>query len=415
MSPTPLPPGSSIAIVGAGIVGLSAAYVLSERRYAVTLFDRDEPARTGPSFGNAGHIAAQGIFPLASPGIGLKGMGMLMDPEAPLKIPRAYLPRIAPWLWRFWRTSTGEAQERAITALTELARGGFDETEALWRRTGFVHVLTRQPALYLYDSEASYQLALSGWRRRIASGFASTLLDRSDIRELEPKLAPIFPRGVLSHDYGHVTDPYEVAGLMFKAVRERGVAYERAEVTSIRSSGIVADGAERRFDGVLVTAGAWSRRLAAGIGEHLPVEAERGYNITYPAHRRDISHPLLFADRGIAATPLAPGLRFGGWTELGGVELPPNPQHWARLRDIAEAILPGLGQAEGRTWMGHRPSMPDTVPVISRSGRLPNVFYATGHGHYGLSLSAKTARMLGELIGEAADARYAAYSIGRFN
>src|SRR5690606_9451319 len=419
MAHAPLRPGSSIAIVGAGIIGTSAAFALRERGYAVTLFDRAEPGRTGPSFGNAGHVAVQGIFPLASPGIGLKGAAMLTRAAAPLKIPAAYARQIAPWLWAFWRNSYGERQEAAIRALIGLARGGLDETEALWSRAGFAHLLTRKPCLYLYDTEVSSRLAHAHWQRKIDEGFASTPLAQQDIRELEPALAPIFPRGWLSHDYGHVTDPWEVVSAMFRATQERGVGFETAAVDAVRGdetgAALVIGGAGRRFDAVLIAAGAWSRPLAASLGERLPVEAERGYNLTFPAERARISHPLLLADRGIAATPLAIGLRFGGWTELGGTALPPNPAHWRKLREIADAAIPGLGKAEAREWMGHRPSMPDSVPAISRSGRSPRVFYAVGHGHYGLSYSARTAAFVTALIAEAADERLAPYSIARWN
>lgn len=417
--PQPLPPESSVAIVGAGIIGISAAFVLAERGYRVTLFDRDGPAQSGPSRGNAGHIAAQGIFPLASPGIAAKGIGMLRDPDGPLKIPRRYARQIAPWLWAFWRTSYGAAQETAVSALTGLARGAFDETGTLWARAGIAHLLTRQPALYLYDSDASYHLDRGHWQRRIDSGFASTPLDEKAIRELEPALAPIFPRGWLSHDYGHVTDPFEVATALFEKTRGRGVQFVQAKVDALEAredgAALVIDGVRQRFDAVLVSAGAWSRPLAASVGEKLPVEAERGYNLSFAGMTGVVRHPMLLADRGLAVTPLATGLRFGGWTELGGTELPPNPDRWRRIRAIAETTIPDLAGAESREWMGHRPSMPDTVPVLSRSGKSPRIFYAVGHGHYGLSLSAKTARLMGELIGDAADDIYAAYSINRFN
>jgi D-amino-acid dehydrogenase len=415
----PLPPNSTIAIVGAGIIGVSTAFTLAERGYRVTLFDRDEPARSGPSFGNAGHIAGQGIFPLASPGIGLRGIRMLMDPEGPLKIPPAYARTIAPWLWRFWRASYGEAQERAIEGLTQLATDTLAETEALWTRAGIAHLLNRQPAVYLYDTQASYNLELHDWQRAARAGFNFTPLTQGEVRELEPKLAPIFPRGVLSHDYGYVSDPFAVATAMFEAALGRGVTYERAVVTAIRGgdigAAVVIGGIERAFDAVLVTAGVWTKPLAAALGEKLPVEAERGYNLTYPAHGAAISHPLLLADRGIAVTPLAVGLRFGGWTELAGTSLPPNPSRWQKIRSMADEVLPQLSGAEAREWMGHRPSVPDSVPVLSRSLKSPRVFYGVGHGHYGLSYSAKTARFLTELIADGADARLGAFSIARFN
>jgi D-amino-acid dehydrogenase len=151
------------------------------------------------------------------------------------------------------------------------------------------------------------------------------------------------------------------------------------------------------------------------LGENLPVEAERGYNLTYPAPKVSVGRPLVLADRGVVVTSLKPGLRLGGWTELGGTTLPPNPTRWSKMREITDAVLPELQDAPANEWMGHRPSIPDSVPVLSRSGRVSNVFYAVGHGHYGLSQAAKTARIVGELIGDAADAIYAAHSISRFN
>lgn len=415
----PLPNGSSIAVIGAGIIGVSAAFILAERGHKVTLFDRDEPGRSGPSFGNAGHVVGSGIFPLATPGIGFEGFRMLMDPDGPLKIPTSYLGQITPWLWRFWRSSYGPAYEAALAALIELNRGVIEETEALFARTGIPRMLKRDPALYLYESEASYRAAKSSWAKRDEVGLKSTHVDAAKIRRLEPNLAPIFPHGVLSHEWAIVTDPFEVVLGLFAAGRDRGVAYERAAVEGIRADGegVFLDmaGAPERFDAVLVAAGAWSKPLAASLGENLPVEAERGYNLTYPAPKATVDRPLVLADRGVVVTALKPGLRLGGWTELGGTELSPNPARWSKMREITDAVLPGLRNAPANEWMGHRPSMPDSVPVLSRSSRAPNVFYAVGHGHYGLSQAAKSARILGELIGDAADEAYAAHSINRFN
>lgn len=415
----PLPRGSSVAVIGAGIIGTSAAFVLAERGYKVTLYDRAQPGATGPSRGNAGHVVGSGIFPLAEPGAAWSGLKMLLDPNAPLKVPPAYYAKIAPWLWRFWQASRGEAYQRGVAALTALSMGAVDEAETLWTRAGIGGMLKREPALYLYESEQSYEAARPHWEKRTEVGLKSTHVDARQIQELEPRLAPIFPRGVLSHEWGIVTDPFDVVTGLFLAGQGRGVMHERAQVDAIAPQGdlvtVTANGGPRTFDAVLVTAGAWSRTLAQSVGEHLPVEAERGYNLTFPGRQGLINRPLVLADRGVVATPLAPGLRIGGWTELGGTELPPNPRHWKAMREISDAVVPELATAPANDWMGHRPSMPDSVPVISRSGKVPMVFYAVGHGHYGLSQSAKTARMIGGIVGEAADARYEGYSILRFN
>lgn len=413
---TAIPSGSSIAVVGAGIIGTSCAFVLAERGYRVTLFDRDEPGMTGPSWGNAGHVVGSGIFPLAEPGIGLQGIKMLRDPDGPLKIPPAYLPSITPWLWRFWRSSYGAAYEHGVKTLTDFNRGVIEDAEALFARAGIPQMIKRDPALYLYESEQSFRASAGHWKTRIDAGLKSPTVTAAEIRDLEPTLAPIFTNGVISEDWAIVTDPIEVVQGMFAAGQGKGVTYRRAKVTSIEGTAVVADGNRMPFDAVLVTAGVWSKPLAASLGENLPVEAERGYNVTYPNPAASVTRPLVLADRGVVVTALKPGLRLGGWTELGGTTLPPNPARWRKMREITDAVLPGLRGAPAKEWMGHRPSMPDSIPVISRSTRNPAVFYALGHGHYGLSWSAKTARLMGELVGgETSDAKLATYSLKRFN
>lgn len=415
----PLPSGATIAVVGAGIIGASAAFVLAERGYKVTLIDRSEPGRDGPSFGNAGHVVGSAIHPLAEPGIALDGLRMLLDPNAPLKIPATYLGRIAPWLWRFWRSSNGAAYQQARTALTALNAGAVEETEALFARAGITEKLKRAPALYLYESEASWRASLPGWADRDRAGLVSTQVDAAEIRRLEPDLAPIFTHGVLSHEWAIVTDPFEIVTGYVEAALRLGATLEHEQVSAVQSAGdrveVLINGTARTYDAVLIASGVWSRALAETLGEHLPVEAERGYNVTYSGASVSIQRPLVLADRGVVATALSPGLRIGGWTELGGTSLPPNSARWAKMRAISAAILPGIETAPAVEWMGHRPSMPDSVPVISRSLRHPAVFYAVGHGHYGLSYAAKTARLVGELIGEATDARLIAHSIARFN
>ena len=415
----PIAPGTTVGIVGAGIVGVACAFELAARGYHVTLFDRDDPGRFGPSFGNAGHIAGSELFPLSGPRIAFDAVRMLADRDGPLKIPLAHAPKLVPWLWSFLLAGRASAHERSTMALTELSANAFQETDSLFRRAKMSDQLRRDPALYLYESDRSYEHAKPGWERKGSAGRSSTHVTQAKLGALEPALASIFKHGVLSHEWGIVSDPYEVVRGLFEAGRQLGVVFRRARIERLechdRGPLLHSGASNHRFEAILVAAGVWSRGLAASLGEQLPLEAERGYNLTYPALAASIRRPLVFADRGVVATSLSSGLRLGGWAEFGGISRPPSASHFNRLRRIARTLLPCLNGGDAAQWMGHRPSLPDSVPVLSRSARDSRIFYATGHGHYGLSYAAKSARIMADLIsGKASDSRYSAYSMRRF-
>jgi D-amino-acid dehydrogenase len=148
---------------------------------------------------------------------------------------------------------------------------------------------------------------------------------------------------------------------------------------------------------LVVAAGAWSHLLARQLGDKIPLETERGYNTTLPADAFDVKRQLVFPGHGFVVTPLATGLRIGGAVELGGLKRPPNYARSKAMLEKARRFLPGLKTEGGREWMGYRPSLPDSLPVIGRS-RAPNVFYAFGHGHLGKTQAAGTARLIRDLV-----------------
>ena len=148
---------------------------------------------------------------------------------------------------------------------------------------------------------------------------------------------------------------------------------------------------------LVVAAGAWSHHWARGFGDRVPLETERGYNTTLPHGAWDLRRQLTFVSHGFVVTPLANGLRVGGAVELGGLKRPPNFARSKAMLAKAAQFLPGLCTTGGREWMGYRPSLPDSLPVIGRS-RAPGVFYAFGHGHLGLTQAAATGRLMRELV-----------------
>ena len=150
----------------------------------------------------------------------------------------------------------------------------------------------------------------------------------------------------------------------------------------------------------MVAAGAWSHRLAAGLGDAIPLETERGYNTTLPADAFDVRRQLVFSAHGFVVTPLSTGLRIGGAVEFAGLDRPPNYARARAMLEKTKRFLPGLNAEGGREWMGYRPSLPDSLPVISRARAHRDIVYAFGHGHLGLTQAAATGRIVADLIAD---------------
>jgi D-amino-acid dehydrogenase len=182
-----------------------------------------------------------------------------------------------------------------------------------------------------------------------------------------------------------------------------GGVIEMADIRALRQveGGIEIETAtgKTRADQVVLAAGAWSHLLARTLGDRIPLETERGYNTTFPTAGFDLRTHLTFADHGFVVSKIGEGLRVGGAVELGGLRLPPNYKRAETLLRKARDFLPGFDPQGGTQWMGFRPSLPDSLPIISRAPRADRVIYAFGHGHLGLTQSAGTAELVAALAG----------------
>jgi D-amino-acid dehydrogenase len=183
----------------------------------------------------------------------------------------------------------------------------------------------------------------------------------------------------------------------------RGGSMRRGEVVAVAPSdrgvrSALADGAEVVARKILIACGAWSKPLALGLGDTIPLETERGYNTTLPPGALDLRLQLTFGGHGFVMTPLSSGIRVGGAVELGGLTAPPNFKRAEAMLRKAARFLPGLRIDGGRQWMGFRPSLPDSLPVIGRSTASADVIYAFGHGHLGLTQAAATGRLVADLV-----------------
>jgi D-amino-acid dehydrogenase len=412
-----------ITVIGAGVVGMATALTLQRDGHAVTVVDRLGPGEA-TSFGNAGGMGVTEMQPASLPGTIWKVPGWLADPEGPLAIRPAYLPRLAPWLWRFWRAGGIDR----VNALADAQAALNDRARADWApllaAAGLADQVTVNGSLTLYRSEAGYRADALSWKLRRDRGVETHELGPDEIRQLEPDVAPGFARGVLMPDWGHVLDPKRiVTGLAERFVADGGAILKQeitgARVEAGRMTALETRSGDYDVEVLVVCAGAWSHKVAAWFGDKVPLESERGYHVTLPAAGVAPRRMLIMGEDHFVLTPMSMGLRIAGTVEMAGLESEPNMARARVLLDKARRVLPALaGEAveEGKTeWSGHRPATPDTIPVISASPRVGNVFYGFGHGHLGLTQAAVTGRLLADLVGNTGTAGAdTAYRVDRF-
>ncbi|MDI7862766.1 FAD-binding oxidoreductase [Rhizobiaceae bacterium n13] len=391
-----------VIVIGAGVVGLSAAIAAQARGLKVAVIDRTGPA-AGASAGNAGAFAFTDILPLASPGILKKAPKWLLDPLGPLTIPPAYAVQIAPWMFCFWRAcqpSRVAHSTAAQTALMDLSRA---ELEPFLTATGTLPMLRKEGNLQVYESDAEFRASLPGWDARQRHGIDFRHLRADEMATIQPGLSPRFGLGTFTPGWYSIADPKLYTLALADHFRDRGGLVETAEATGLRSIAdgveiVTAEGASRQAGKVVLAAGAFSHLIARSLGENIPLETERGYNTTLPADAFDLRTQVTFGRHGFVVTRLSSGIRVGGAVELGGLDLPPNFRRSEAMLKKAQAFLPGLKPEGGVQWMGFRPSLPDSLPAIGRARATHNVVYAFGHGHLGLTQSAGTARIVADLL-----------------
>lgn len=391
-----------VVVIGAGIVGVCCATYLRRQGRQVTIVDRLPPGE-GCSFGNAGSLSPGSCVPNAMPGNLAKVPGWLLRNDGPLTIRWRHLPRLLPWLVGFLQAGSPERVEAAADALAMLHAPTVDLYQELVREAGVPDLVRASDYLFVYGSEASYASSEYGWRLRRARGVRFDELRAEDLRELEPDLSRHYVRGVLVRDQGFTLNPSRlVKALAAQAARE-GVAIRQDEVSGFevsaaRVTNVRTPGGGIAADEVVIAAGAWSRRLTDGIGLRIPLDTERGYHATVADAGVRVGRPIMEGDFKFLATPMEMGLRFAGMVELAGVDAPMSQQRADTILRLARRMFPALQSTEVSQWMGRRPSMPDGLPVISRSPLHDNVYLAFGHGHTGMIGGPMTGRIISGLV-----------------
>ncbi|MGO7582018.1 NAD(P)/FAD-dependent oxidoreductase [Rhizobium ruizarguesonis] len=394
---------SSIVVVGAGIIGTTIAYELQRRGKTVTLLDKAAPGR-GASYGNMASIAVTEFMPASRPGIWAQMPKWLLDPEGPVRIRPGYLPKLVPWFLRFLAASRPSKLRELEAAGAVLCRRVYEDLDALLKETDLGHMLSAEGCLSLYTDDAEFKADREHMEILERFGFRHEILGGDAIRDLEPVLTTKIGKAVLFPDNRSITDPYRLVFALSERFGRLGgrivqgdvVDFEQADagVSALR----LADGRTVAADKVVLAAGAFTARLSALLREHIPLETERGYHTQIMEPGISMRHSIIWPARAFMVTPTAGGIRVGGTVEMAGLDAPPDYRRAKILVRRAQQALPDLQVQQATEWMGHRPALPDTVPVMGRSAKRRNVWYATGHGHLGLTYAATTGRLMADLI-----------------
>ena len=391
----------SFAVVGAGMVGTCCALYLQNEGFDVTLVDRGGPGEAA-SFGNLGGFGVASCPPAAMPGVLRKVPGMLLDADAPLKLRWGHTVKALPWFLSFIanaRRDRVEANAAARQSLLDKVHEAFDPLVA---EAGAGHLMSRTGLMFTFESEESFRAASYAFDLRRRNGVQMDLLDSDEARQVQPALSPAVVRAYRVADFSHTVNPLGLVQALASLFKLRGGRLERRTVRGfdIGPEGVRAlrtDEGDMPVGNVVVAAGVWSRRLAAMLGTRVPLEAERGYHAMFRDTDVAMNGGIISVDRHVAVTPMAEGVRVGGVAEFAPPEAPPDPRVAARVRRHGEALFPGLKGARITEWMGPRPSHPDSKPVIGRSPRFPNAWFAFGHDHLGLTMGGITGKLISEL------------------
>ncbi len=407
-----------IIVIGAGIVGVSAAIWLARAGRKVTLIDRGAPGM-GTSYGNAGLLAACAMVPVTTPGLLPKAPHYLLSRNEPLFLRWSYLPRLAPWLVKYLAHANDPDTRRIAQGLTPITADTVEQHKALTAGTGAAHWITDSPYHFAYKTRAGYEADAYTNALRREAGFVPDIIEGPAVQEVEPALGAQITCLATYADHAYIRDPGGYVAALAEAFVRLGGDVRQAEVHDFtlldgKVNEVITSSGALPCSGVVLATGVWSKPLMRKLGLKVPLESERGYHIVFEGAEGGPSAPVMVASGKFVATPMAAGLRCAGVVEFGGLDAGPSRAPFALLRRQVAATFPGLSAAREEEWQGHRPALTDSLPMIGEVGQT-GVFVGFGHHHIGLTGGPKTGRLIAQMMtGQGPNLDMSPYAPGRF-
>ena len=413
--------GAKVFVIGGGIVGLSCALAAQARGFEVTIADPSGYGE-GASYGTAGVLATSECLPLASPGIVWSFPKMLLNPTGPLTIRWRYLPLLAPWLLKFARSCTRERFQAGALALSSLLKNARAAHGRLAAQADIEDRILDVGWLKLFESDQTFNPAKAEFEAMENLGVSCEHLSSGEIARREPALARSFKHGILHAGCSQIQDPGAYVRRLGDLFERRGGTLVKCEIVRLETAGdqvICAHTQSERFKAnqFVVAAGAWSKKLASDAGAPVPLGTERGYHLVFDvAHEQLLSQPAFWAEQSVVMSPSKGSVRITNGVELASLAAKPDFRRFNRqIPGLAGAFVAGAVQSVREEWLGFRPSLPDSLPVIGRASERSNCILAFGHGHIGFTAGPVTGELVGNLLSaEATPIDIKPFSPGRF-
>lgn len=391
----------NIIIVGAGIVGVSTALWLLRSGHSVTIIDKNKPGN-GTSFGNAGILARSSVAPVTAPGLLSKVPKMLLDPNFPLFLRWSYLPKLMPWMVKYLSYANDLDTGRIAEGLAFLTRDSVRQHVDLVKNTGAETWLKKSDYAIAYTSRSVFDADAYAWNLRAKAGFYPELIEGNTVRDVEPMLSKKIQFLALMSEHGFIRDPASYIKSIVEEVKKLGGKILKSEVldfnlTDGKIKNIVTNLGNVKCDRLVLAAGIWSKQLLKKLGLNVPMESERGYHIEFKSPSQELKLPIMVASGKFVATSMKNGLRCAGIVEFGGLEALASSKPLKLLERKVEQTFPDLKFKKIEPWLGHRPTLSDSLPIIGEI-KNSNVFGAFGHHHIGLTAGPKTGRLIADLI-----------------
>ena len=411
---------TDVMVLGAGIVGTSVALHLAKRGLSVALVDR---AGIGEqtSYGNAGIIEGNTIFPPAFPSYFDALLRIALKRASEANYHLSFLPHVLPWLWAFRAASRPDRLAETARLIRPLFSHAVAEHETLMAESGATHYLRKTGWLKVYRNESSFAGLAREFDLAAKFGLPLNALDTAGAQALEPSLNSVFAKAVFWPEAASISNPLGVTRAFAARFAALGGVLVAGDARSLHRTGNRwrVDTAEGALDAqeCVVALGPWAADVLDTLGVRLPLAVKRGYHRHFrPQGNANLSRPVLDADVGYLITPMEQGLRVTTGAEFAPRDSAPTPEQFLRIMPRVRELFPLGEQADRRTWLGSRPCFPDSRPIIDRAPGHAGLWLAIGHAHWGLTLGPATGRMIAQMMaGELPFCDPAPYRAARFD